>query len=583
MQREPPGTSGAGSEADLEFPHANIDAVQRIGALLASSFGPTPRDKLIVTSLATRSESDSRVQPPVDEYVVTSDGATILEELEFEHPVAPLVRRVAGPERPGETDVEGADITDGVKTSVLLLANLLVEGRTLVDRGVHPTTVRKGYAAALDVARETIATSQLEPTAPRILAVARTAMTGNDVGGRRDRWARMAVRAVSQVGVPDERTFAVRHASGESIDDSRYVHGAVLDRNNRASEEMPRRLEDADVLVLGGEKTGGLKRRRTTKELTIQPSDPGYASDFRELRDRHRQDTFEALVETGADVVVARTGIDRDYQSLLAEHGIVGVRRVNSLKLRQVALATGATIVTDPTNLSPDVLGTAGVVEEIELPEYWTERGDRRMMVFDECPDPGSVSVLLTGVWRQVADQLTRELRKAALAASMARGDGEFSPGCLPGGGATDVRIVQEVRRRATTYGSKEQLAVTAFADAVEGLVGTLAYNAGYDPIDARSELHRRHAAGDDRTGIVCPEPRLTDVVDAGVLDPVESKRRAYETATEVAGIVLNIDDAIDATFTDEPITPDEAIDDDAAERHVDWLEDRDKPTRWDS
>jgi chaperonin GroEL (HSP60 family) len=582
MPDQPDGAVGADSEDEFSFPHANIEAVERVGDILASSFGPTPRDKLLITKLATRSEDDPRVKPPTDEYVVTSDGATILETLDLQHPVAPLVRRVTGPERPGETDVEGKDITDGIKTSILLVSNLLLEARTLIDDGVHPTTIQHGYSAALEEARSALSDARLEPTEERILAAARTALTGNDVGGARDRWAQMAVDAVSQVGVPTEKTFAVRSASGKSIDEARFVRGTVLDKNERANDRMPRRIEDANVLVIGGGTDGGLKRRETAREVTIETSDPEYATEFEELRAGHRRELFDTVLETGATVVVAQTGITADYQSLLAEHGILGIRRVNSQKLRQVARATGATIVKDPRDSSPEMLGTAGVVEEIELPEYWTKRGDRRMIVFDDCPDPDAVAVLLTGVWRQIADQLTSSIRKAALAAAMTQGAGRFEGGCVPGGGAVDLSVSRRVRARSTEYGTKEQLAMQAFADAVDRLVGILARNGGLDPLSTLPNLRQSHEAGDTRTGIVLPDGRLDDVVAAGVLEPLAYKRRAYDIATQVANLIVNIDDAIDAEFDEDPIEPDEAINDDAAERHMDFLEDRDKPTRWD-
>jgi len=570
------------SKEALTFPDVNIRAVADVSEIIAPSFGPTPRDKLIISQLATRSEGDPRLGPPADDYIVTSDGRTIIQELDFDHPIAPVIRRVTGPERPGETEIEGRDITDGIKTSVLLLSALLLEAQTLLEHGLHPTTIKRGYRYALEVTRDTLNEQMLDPTPSNVRAVAWTALTGNDIGGKKDQWSEIAEDVATEVGVPNDRTFAVRTASGRSIDDARLVSGAVLNKNERASERMPTKIKDANVLVMGGAEDGGLKRRESRREISVTPSDPDYASAFEELRERHRQERFQSLLEADVDVVVAQTGISKEFQRLLSERGILGVRGVNSLKLRQVALATGATIVYDPNDISSGLLGTAGIVEEIALPEFWTERGDRQMIVFDDCSDPDSIAVLLTGVWRQIADQLTRSLRKAAFSASVALGKGEHRAGCLPGGGAIEMSVARTVRTHAPSVDTKAQLAVQAYADAVERLPKTLAHNGGLDAIQTISDIRAAHANGVTRMGIALPEGDVVDVVGAGILDPYNQKRHAYETATEVANVVVTIDDAFDATFEDEPITPNEAIDDDAAERHMDYLEGQDTETRWD-
>lgn len=578
----PKGDDTPDAEEELIFPHTNIQAVADVGEILAPSFGPTPRDKLIVSQLATRSETDPRLGPPIDDYVVTSDGKTIIQELDFDHPIAPVVRRVTGPERLGETDIEGKDITDGIKTSVLFLSALLLEAQTLIERGLHPTNIKRGYRYGLEVMRDALSEQTLEPTPSNIRAVARTALTGNDIGGKKEQWAEIAVDVATQIGVPNDRTFAVRTASGRSIDDARLISGAVLNKNERASERMPTTVENADVLVMGGAEDGGLKRKESRREISVTPSDPDYASAFDELRERHRQERFQTLLETGVDVVVAQTGISKEFQHLLSEQDILGIRGVNSLKLRQVALATGATIVYDPDDISSEMLGRAGILEEITLPEFWTERGDRRMIIFDDCPDPDSIAVLLTGVWRQLANQLKRSIRKATFSASVALGNGDYRPGCLPGGGAAETGIARAVRNRATDLDTKAQLAAEAYADAMETITKTLARNGGLDAIETLSEIQTSHTNGETQTGIVLPSGDVRDVAAAGILDPYDRKRCAYETATEVANIVVSIDDALDATFEDDPITPDEAINDDAAERHMNYLEDSDKETRWD-
>lgn len=578
------------AEVELEFPQANVVAVNAIAGALASTLGPGTMDKLLVTQLADN-ETQNPTSSSIDDVVVANDGATILDHLPLEHPVAPIVRRIVGPERPGTTGVEGQDVADGITTTAVLAAALLDEATRLLDLGVHQADILRGYHAGLDIALETIdeMTVRLDVVDDRDateLAVARSAMTGNDVGGIGESAARMAVEAVDHVGAPTERTLAVRRLESGSMSDSRLVRGAVLDRNDVVHERMPTRIEDASVLVIGGYRrgkasdgrSGGLLDpvvQRDGERLSIES--PADVEAFDDVFAARRDAVVSGLISAGVDVVVTRLGISSEYAALLADHGIMGVRGVNRLKLAQVARATGASLVMDPTDVEPSALGTAGVVEQWAVEPRRNGRARRRMVVFDECPEPAAVTVVLRGVFGQLADQATTEVRKAVLAVAAARGAGSHRPGVVPGAGAVEVQVALAVREAATREDSRAQLALSGFADAVERPVFALAKNAGDDPLSVLADLRAAADRGEGAAGFVLPERIVTDAAAAEVLDSAAIRRACYVAAVEVAGLILRVDDALDATFERESTDPDDVIYDERAEMRQDHLENREQ------
>ncbi|WP_137291285.1 TCP-1/cpn60 chaperonin family protein [Natronorubrum halophilum] len=578
-------------EVVLTFPRANIVAVEAVSGVLESTLGPLSRDTLIGTG-QSRAQKQDPARPDMNEYTISSDGATILEELPIEHPMGPVIRRLAGSERPGETAVVGEAIPDGVASTVVLLGALLQEAEALLELGVHPTTVEEGYQAGLECARRTMRSvarpveSFADPAATKE-AVARSAMTGNDVGNARETWAKLAVEAAERVGMPDEETLAVRQLRSGSIADSRLVRGTVLDRNEICSDLMPTRKEDASVLVLTGfkrgkandGKTGGLQDpdiQRDDERIRIDSPDDVEA--FDDVFVRWREEVVAGLVDAGVDVVVTRVGISDEYQELLAERGIIGVRGVNRLKLTQLARATGATPVVDPTDVTASDLGHAGLVEQRTIDRRKGRRKRRRMVVFDECDDPESVTFLLRGVHGQVAEQATTELRKATAAVAVANGETIAPPGVLPGGGATELEVATAIRERALAEHDRRQLALYAFADATDRFVSTLARNAGMDPMQTVANLREatEHAEDDAQRGLILPEKTIGDPYAFGVLDPVATRLECYVSAVEVAIRILRVDDTLDATFSKEPTKPGDAIYDEHAEKHQDYLEEKD-------
>jgi chaperonin GroEL (HSP60 family) len=554
----------------LEFPQANIIAVRAIAAALATTLGPRSGDKLVIgeqpedTDVAPGSVSTSPV-------TVTSDGGILLERLPIEHPIAPVLRRMVGPERPGETGIEGEVMPDVTTTRAVLAGALLDRAEALIDDGLHPRSIIEGHRRAQEVAREEIMDTRIRLQAfdspgEAKLATAKTAMTGNLPGGNLETWAALVVDAVDLVDAPDEETFVVRQTSAGRIGDSTLIRGTVLDRNQRASTAMPKRVDDAAVLVLDGHDRGGLKERDAPDNVTAALCSGASASNFKAMRRERKERLVEGYSDLGVDVVLTRSGIDRDYQRLLVDRGIVGIRGVTALELARVAKATGARRVMDPADVSSADLGSAGHVFETRLGPYPGRRKRRRMIVFEDCPNPDSVAVLLRGVTGQTADQATVAVRKGAFAVTAAEGTHGRQGGVVPGGGAVHIAVAETVRDAARREDSRAQLAMDAYADAAERVVWTLARNGGLDSIDTVAATKAARSDGKEAIGVVYPDGEIGDCLTAGILDPVRVVDDAYLHATDVASLVLGIDDTIDAEPSEEPVETDDVIYDEPAE-----------------
>jgi chaperonin GroEL (HSP60 family) len=447
-------------------------------------------------------------------------------------------------------------------------AALLDEAEELIGLGVHPSDIRRGYDTALAAATESLdSLTQPLNLADREVAeaVARSAMNGNDIGGLIDTWVPLTVDVVEHVGEPTEKSFAIRTKRTGRISDSHLVDGAVLDRTGRADNRMPETVEDASILVLGGHETGGLVDPTLECDWTAGDAEVVEPGELTTAFDGRREEVISNIVTADVDVVIARQGMESAYKAALADHGILGLRGVNRLKLAQAALATGATIVNDVTDIRAEHLGRAGGVAVRNHDPRPGRRRKRKMTVVEGCEDPRSVTAMLTGTFDQGGEQLTRQLRKGAAAVAAAAGYGTTHPGYLPGGGAADVAVARRVRETAPSLSSKAQLAAEAFADAVEMIPFTLAKNAGTDPLSVVADIRARQTAEGPSQGYVLPGRSAGDIFDAGVLDVHATRRRSYTTATEVANLIIGIDDAVKASFSVERTDPEDTIYDNRA------------------
>ena len=561
-------------EFELRFPQANISPVKALGRIIRKTIGPQTTDVMVFNHPESNIEGDPL--SPVDaDIIVTNDGATLLEELPIEHPVAPILARLAGPKQPGDSDIEGSQITDGISTSVALTEALLVEAESLIEQGVHPKDIELGYALARERVVEllnewSISRDRSERWEAELHAVARTAMTGNRIGGNLSTWAEYAVEAHDLIGYPTPETFVTREIRDGHLNESRLVRGAVLDRSEPTHDEMPSKVTDANVAVFSGTKQGGLTVQDVPNNWRTTLDSVADLRKFEDAEQKRRLNMVEQLQSYDVDVVVAQQGIDAEYQSLLADKGILGIRGVTKLDLSQVSLATGATKVLKTDALSRSDIGHAGVVSVEQIEPRKNRRSNRRMVVFDDCPDPGSVTMLFRGVTSHLGPQASTSVRKAVAATAAASGASGHTSGMIPGGANPEIRVSEELQTAALELDNRVQLAIQGYADAVERMVRTLVENAGLDPFEMLPDLKATIATESDSAGILLPSGRITSMRSEGVVDPVSVRIDAYKKATEVASLVISIDDAIDAELSDDGLSKGDAIYDDVAERHED-------------
>lgn len=560
-------------EEDLIFPQANFTAIESISQWMSTTYGPVSHDKLIINQSSSEEETVAG-EPAVDDYVITDDGASLLESLPMQHPITPVVRRMAGPDRPGETDVEGKDIKDGV-TSTLLFAGALAEEATkLIEQGHHPRTIQEGYIEAREIAASEFSKSVVPIDSINPNDIARSVLTGNTLGGETDQWASIAEDAAQMVGCPTEVSFAVRMFSTGSLDDSRLVQGAVLDRSEIANEKMPRSASNASILILGGHEGTGLQKRTLDAEATLDITSSNDVAAFENEYSNERDTVVKQIIEAGADVVLTQEGIDADYQEALAQEGIIGIRGVTPVDLAQVAHATGASILIDPQDIRSSDLGHAGVVEEQQTDPRENRRATRRMVTFRECDNPNSVAVIVRGVRGQLGEQVTIALRKAVDAIATVEGETSQPSGAIPGGGSPELAAAAAIRDAAPTEASKRQIAMLAYADALERIPATLVRNAGLDPLTLLPDL-RATRMDNPSIGISLPSGEIRDMVSDGIFDPLGTRLNMLTTATEVIALLLKIDDTIDATSKMQTDSGD-AIYDEPAQRHEEYIAEND-------
>jgi len=560
----------------MEFPEANVTAAQIIAGVLAPTIGYQSTDKLIIrqTESGGNRHGDGI---PVEEYYVTGDGTTILENLPLEHPVSPILRRISHPESPGETDVEGEHVSDGVSSTVVLLASLLDEGLELIERGLHPSSVIQGYNTALGYAlsgleeERRLLTDQEYPDEMK-LAVAKPTLTGTYPGGDPMQSSDLAVRAAEIIGVPTPESYVTRSVQSDSPADSRLVVGSVLDRNERADDKMPETVSDAKILVLDGHDSGQLMTEEPEAEFTYSGSGLENITQLEEAILNKKHQRVDKIASMGTDVVLTRWGIDTEYQNLLAENNIIGIRGVSPLDLQQVRLSTGAKAVMDPSDILEENLGYAGLVREVEVSRSEQYSTQRKMMVFEKCENPDSVCVFLRGIPSQYSEQLSRELRKATANVAKVMGQSGYAAGFVPGGGATELEISSRIRNRSDIP-DRSQLAIDVFSSALEAVPRALVSNSGISVLEVVNELKAAHENGSATAGFIQPVNQTGDVVEHGIVDPYIEKRRQFETAFEVSSLLLSIDDMLETSASETGSNSKEPVYEDAAERQQAHLE----------
>jgi len=494
----------------------NIAAAKAVADAVRSTLGPKGMDKMLVDSMG--------------DVVITNDGATILKEMDIDHPAAKMIIEVA--------KTQEQHCYDGTTTAVVLSGELLKRSEDLIDQNVHPTVICEGFRLAAEKAVGLLESHGIstENDDSVLMEVAKTALTGKSAGAVKSFMADICVRSVNAVGIieGDERIIdlsdiKVEKRQGGSIKDSSLIDGIILDKE-RVHAGMPRSLGDAKIALVNS----AIEVKKTEVDAKIQITDPNQLAQFLEEEENYIRKLVTMIQESGANVLVCQKGIDELAQHYMAKAGIMAIRRAKKSDMEALSKATGGKIVTNLDDITASDLGHAAKVEEKKI-------GESNMTFITGCPEAKSVSVLLRGGTEHVVDEIRRAFDDAVGVVSVAWEDGAV----LTGGGSVLAALSRDLRTYAETVGGLEQMAIEAFASALEIVPRTLAENAGLDPVTTLIELRKAHADGASHTGINVYEGGVVDMKAKNVIEPMRVVEQAIQSATETAIMILRIDDVI--------------------------------------
>ncbi len=501
---------------DKDAQEYNISAARAVAEAVRSTLGPKGMDKMLVDSMG--------------DVTITNDGVTILTEMDIDNPTAEMVVEVA------ETQEDEAG--DGTTTAVAIAGELLKNAEDLIEQDIHPTAVIKGFNIASEYARQQV-DEIAEPVDPDdtdlIKSVAETSMTGKGAELEKEVLADLVVRAVQAITVEaddgshvvDLQNLKIETQTGSPASESELLSGAVIDKDP-VQDGMPTDFESANVLLIDDP----IEVEDADVDTSVSIESPDQLQQFLDQEETQLREKVDRIAESGADVVFCQKGIDDMAQHYLAKEGILAVRRVKKSDLAFLKNVLGAPIVTDIDDLSADDLATGTISRDAADGLFYVEGADSH-----------GVTLLLRGSTEHVVDELERGINDAIDVVSTTVSDGRT----IAGGGAIEVELASRLRDHADSIEGREQLAVEAFADALEIVPRTLAANAGLDAIDLLVDLRAAHEAGDSRAGLDAFSGDVVDTFDAGVVETAHAKEQALSSATEAANLVLKIDDIISA------------------------------------
>ncbi len=496
----------------------NIAAARAVADAVKSTLGPKGMDKMLVDSLG--------------DVTITNDGVTILKEIEIEHPTAKMLVEVA--------KTQDDEVGDGTTSAVILAGELLKAAESLIESQVHPTIIVNGYrmAAAEAVRRlNQLAFPVKRDDKTTLRSIARTAMSGRSVGTNADFLAGIAVDAVQSIVEEiagevraDVDNILVQKKHGGNLTDTALIDGVVLDKE-RVHPRMPKFVRDAKIALIN--RALEVKKTEVNEEIRIR--DPSKLQMFLNEEEKSLKTMVDKIKASGANVVLCQKGIDDVAQHYLAKEGIYAVRRVKESDMKKLAKATGARAVTNLDDLTAKELGNADLVEERKI-------GTDDMTFVTGNKKARAVSILVRGGTEHVVDEVERILHDALRVVSAAIEDGK----AIAGGGAAEVELSLGLKDYAATIGGREQLAIEAFAQALDVIPRTLGENAGLDPIDVLIKLRAEHGKkGGKSMGVNVMTGEPLDMLKANVVEPLRVKTQEIESAAEVASMILRIDDII--------------------------------------
>jgi thermosome len=479
---------------------------------------------------------DKMLVDTIGDVVITNDGVTILKEMDIEHPAAKMMVEVA--------KTQDDEVGDGTTTAVVIAGELLKRAEDLLEQDVHPTVIAHGYRMAAEKAKEILndIAIAVKPTdKAMLLKIADTAMTGKGAEMARGKLCELVVRAAMMVadedGTVDTDNIKVEKKVGGSTDDSEIIEGMIIDKE-RVHPGMPTKVENARILLLNA----SVEFKKTEVDAEINITSPDQLQAFLDEEERMIRAIVEKIVASGANILFCQKGIDDIAQHYLAKAGILAVRRVKKSDMEKLARATGAAVISSIDAISKKELGKAGLVEEKKI-------GGDEMIYVTKCVNPKAVSIIVRGGTEHVVDELDRALDDAISVVSVVMEDKKM----VAGGGAPEIQLSLRLREYAASVGGRAQLAIEAFANAMEIIPRTLAENAGLDPIDMLVALRAEHDKGRKHTGLDVFKGATADMLKAGVVEPLRVKTQAIASAAEAANMILRIDDVIAASRVAAP------------------------------
>ncbi len=491
----------------------NILAARMVAEMVKTTLGPKGMDKMLVS--------------PTGDIIVTNDGVTILEEMQIEHPAAKMMVDIA--------KTQDLEVGDGTTTVVMIAGKLLENAEKLLDQKIHPTIIAKGYKIAAEKCQEILneIALRISPDDDNILKqVAMTAMTGKGAEGSKEKFADIVVKAVKQIqsnGKIDLNDIKIEKSKGEGIADTELISGVVFDRE-KVSSDMPSAVNNAKIVLVDFP----LELKNPEIDTKISISSPEQLQGFLNQEEKGIREMIGKVRETGANVVFCQKGIDDFAQYLLSKAGIYACRRVARSDMEKLAKATGGKIVSNINELSSSELGSADTVEEIK-------HGSDSLTYVKGCRNPKALTILIHGGTGHVIDEIERALKDGLGVVSSSL----KTKLVVPGGGAIEIELARRLRHFGQSLSGREQLAVEEFASALEFIPITLAENAGMDPIDILTELKSKHDAGDKNAGLNLFNNKIENVLNAKIIEPYKIKTQAINSASEVANMILRIDDVI--------------------------------------
>ncbi|MEX2684190.1 MAG: thermosome subunit beta [Candidatus Sigynarchaeota archaeon] len=505
----------------------NINAARVIADSVRTSLGPLGLDKMLVDQFG--------------DVVITNDGATIMKEIDVQHPAAKMMVEVS--------KTQDEETGDGTTTSVIITGELLKQAAKLLEQKIHPTVITEGYRKAADEALKIIDKVSIKASIDdqdMLKKVAMTTMGTKAVTESREMLADMAVKAIKAVAEKTATGYSVDldniqilKKKGEGVEQTRLIEGIILDKEVVHSG-MPKLLKNAKIALL----ETALEIEKTEFDAKLQINSPEQMQLFLDNEQKMLQDMVETVAKSGANAVFCQKGIDDLAQHFLAKKGIMAVRRIKKSDMDKLARATGGKIITRLKDLTPADLGYAGLVEERKVLDDY-------MVFVEQCKNPKSVVIMVRGGSDQIADENERSLHDGLCVVK----DVVVENAVVVGGGAVEMEIAMGLRSFAETMSGREQLAVKAFADAIEIIPKTLAENAGLDQIDILMKLRSAHGSGKANVGVsvLNEAEHVTDMLAEAVIEPALVKKQAIKSAAECATLILRIDDVIAAQKSSPP------------------------------